>query len=81
MKCIIQQRPASECMHCVFTEMGGWAFLDSAPLNPYGDANCLSKDRDFLFAFQFNGLFSSTLHISLESREVSLELDENFCWL
>lgn len=54
-------------------------FSASAPLNPYGDANCLSKDSDFLFALQFNGLVSSTLHTSLESRDGSFELDESFC--
>lgn len=79
MKYIIQLDPASECLLCVFTEVSEWAFSASAPLNPYGDANCLSKDSDFLFALQFNGLVSSTLHTSLESREGSLELDESFC--
>lgn len=65
MKFIIQLDPASECLHCVFTDLSEWTFSDSAPLNPYGDANCLCKDSDFLFAFPLNGLVSSTLHLSL----------------
>lgn len=64
MKFIIQLGPASECLHCVFRGLSEWAFSDSAPLSPYGDANCLSKDSDFLFAFPLNGLVSSTLHLS-----------------
>lgn len=64
MKFIIQLGSASECLHCVFRDLSEWAFSDSAPLSPYGDANCLSKDSDFLFASPLNGLISSTLHLS-----------------
>ena len=52
MKCIIQLgAQLMNALSVVFMEVSERAFSDSASLNPYGNANCLSKDSDFPFCF------------------------------